>query len=101
MAGRLRQVTELYETELQRVTAERAEGMRFLRYAAAHYQYPFDQQILLYGTACGLPHVGRKIRPCAVPAVLSRVHARRHHQGADGAAPEHDAVHRLHPRADG
>ena len=24
MAGRLRQVTELYETELQRVTAERA-----------------------------------------------------------------------------
>lgn len=36
MAGRLRQVTELYETELQRVTAERAEWMGFLRYAAAH-----------------------------------------------------------------
>ena len=48
MAGRLRQVTELYETELQRVTAERAEWMGFLRFAAAHYQYPFDQQLLLY-----------------------------------------------------
>lgn len=48
MAGRLRQVTELYETELQRVTAERAEWMGFLRFAAVHYQYPFDQQLLLY-----------------------------------------------------
>ena len=48
MAGRLRQVTELYETELQRVTAERAEWMGFLRFAAAHYQYSFDQQLLLY-----------------------------------------------------
>lgn len=48
MAGRLRQVTELYETELQRITAERAEWMGFLRFAAAHYQYSFDQQLLLY-----------------------------------------------------
>ena len=53
MAGRLRQVTELYETELQRITAERAEWMGFLRFAAAHYQYPFDQQLLLYAQRPG------------------------------------------------
>ena len=53
MAGRLRQVTELYETELQRVTAERAEWMGFLRFAAAHYQYSFDQQLLLYAQRPG------------------------------------------------
>lgn len=53
MAGRLSQVTELYETELQRVTAERAEWMGFLRFAAAHYQYSFDQQLLLYAQRPG------------------------------------------------
>ena len=53
MAGRLRQVTELYETELQRITAERAEWMGFLRFAAALYQYSFDQQLLLYAQRPG------------------------------------------------
>lgn len=53
MAGRLSQVAELYETELQRITSEREEWMRFLRFAALHYQYPFDQQLLLYAQRPG------------------------------------------------
>ena len=46
--GKVQLIHELYETELQRITAGRAEWVGFLRFAATHYQYPFDQQLLLY-----------------------------------------------------
>ena len=46
--GRVQQINELYESELIRITAERKEWMGFLHFAALHYQYSFDQQLLLY-----------------------------------------------------
>lgn len=53
MAGRLSQVTELYESERIRIMEERKNWMEFLRFAAVHYQYAFDQQLLLYAQRPG------------------------------------------------
>lgn len=48
MSERIRWITELYDAELQRLTGERSDWTAFLRFAAAHYRYPFDQQLLIY-----------------------------------------------------
>ena len=48
MSERIRRITELYDAELQRLTGERSDWTAFLRFADAHYRYPFDQQLLIY-----------------------------------------------------
>ena len=46
-------INELYESELIKITAERGEWIKFLRFVALHYQYSFDQQLLLYAQRPG------------------------------------------------